>query len=119
MIQKFLKSFIYAGLGFYVVLKEEVNFRLQVAIGIIILLAAFYFHFTYAEWVAIIVAVTLVLLSEIVNTAIEDLCNKIQPNPDPIIRKVKNTMAAFVLVSSVGALFLGFLTIIHHFHLFS
>lgn len=46
-------------------------------------------------------------MGEIVNTAIEDICNKIEPNQNPVIGKIKDTMAGYVLVSSVAALIAG------------
>ncbi|MEI6479125.1 MAG: diacylglycerol kinase [bacterium] len=49
------------------------------------------------------------------NTAIEDLCNKVEPEHDPAIGKIKDTMAAFVFVSSIGVSILGILIFAHHF----
>lgn len=117
MLKRLLKSFVYAGAGLRTVFKEELNFRLQVLAGVFISIFAYYFRFSFEEWIAVIVAIVLVLLSEIINTAIEDLCNKIEPRHDPVVGKVKDIMAAFVLISSIGAALIGALTVFHHFAL--
>jgi diacylglycerol kinase (ATP) len=43
-------------------------------------------------------AVGLTLAAEVANTAIEDLCDKVEPNDDWQIGKVKDTMSGFVLI---------------------
>lgn len=76
---------------------------------------AIVYKFSFAELGFIVFAVTMVLASEIMNTAIEDLCNKIEPNRDPMIGKVKDMTSAFTLVSVVGALVIGILVFGNHF----
>ena len=115
MLQKWIKSFWWAINGFKTVWHEENNFRIEVIIGVLILLAAAVFKFSYTEFAVIIVAIVIVLTGEIVNTAIEDLCNKVEPKHDAAIGKIKDTMAAFVLLASLGTLVLGLLTFAHHF----
>src|SRR5712672_256670 len=107
MFQKTLNSFKFALKGFGTVWREETNFQIQVVISVIVLFVIFYFDFTFVERAISIFAISMVLTSEINNTAIEDLCNKIEPNQDPIIGKVKDMTSAFVLVSSVSAIAVG------------
>ena len=57
----------------------------------------------------------MVLSAEILNTAVEDLCNKIEPNQDNAIGKIKDVVAAFVLVAVIGAIFLVVMTFANHF----
>lgn len=110
-----LKSFKYALNGFRTVWKEEVNFRVEVFAGIIALSSIFYFDLNYLEASLIIFAVTLVLVSEIINTIVEDLCNKIEPNNDPVIGKIKDLSASFVLLSCSGSLVVGIYVFCEHF----
>jgi len=115
MLKKWLVSFGWAKNGLKTVWLEEQNFRLECMIGFFVLLVAIFFKFNFVELLAIIIAVIFVISAEIVNTAIEDLCNKVEPNQDPIIGKVKDTMAGFVLVISVGASVIGFIVLANHF----
>jgi len=102
-----LKSFRYAINGFRTALFEEPNFLIEVLIGIIALAGAWLLHLTRTETIFIVLCVGLVIAAELVNTAIEDLANKVEPNTDPTIKKIKDLMAAFVLVVSTTALVVG------------
>ncbi len=115
MIHKLAKSFVFALNGLQVTWKEEQNFKIEVIIGLFLTFLMFYFDFSIPEFIICILAITIVLSAEIVNTAIEDLCNKVEPNNDPIIAKVKDTMSAFVLVTTVGAGLVGILIFYYHF----
>ncbi len=110
-----IKSFKYAVRGLKSTWKEEQNFKIEVFVGFIVLFYAFYFSFTFAETVFCLIAVVMVLVAEIINTIVEDLCNKIQPNQDPVIEKIKDMSAAFVLVTVFGSIGVGLLVLINHF----
>lgn len=115
MFDRILKSFVYAARGLGIVWREEQNFRLEIFAGVVVLAAAYFFRFTYIESALVVLAVTAVLCAEILNTAIEDLCNKIEPNQDSAIRKIKDIAAAFVLVAVIGAVFLVAFAFAIHF----
>lgn len=114
-MNRFFQSFYYAFRGLKFVWKEEFNFRVQIIIALLVVAAMAYFRFSFAETAVVIVAITIVLMAEIMNTALENLCNKIEPNQDGAIGKIKDMVAAFVLLSTIGALILGILTFFHHF----
>jgi diacylglycerol kinase len=112
---KVIKSFNWALNGLKTVWLEEINFRLECLIAVLILVTAIFFDFSFTELLAIIVAIIFVISAEIINTAVEDLCNKVQPNQDPLIGKVKDIMAGYVLIVSLGASVIGLLVLAHHF----
>lgn len=114
-MKKFFKSFQYALSGLKTVWKEEHNFRLEIIIGILVFICAFVFNFSFYEWVAIVIACILVLSAEIINTAIEDLSDMVESEQNPLIGKIKDTMAGMVLISSFGSVILGILIFINHF----
>ncbi len=113
------KSFKDAARGLKTVVREERNFKIEIALAALVVIAIFAADVSYTEAALLIFAVTIVITGEIVNTAIEDLCDKIEPNIDPAIGKIKDMMAAFVLVSSLGALAIGAIVFLHHVHLFT
>jgi len=115
MIQKTINSFTYALRGLKTVWNEEHNFRTEVVAGILVIGSIFYFDFSLLESSLLIFAITLVLVSEIINTVIEDLCNKVEPSHDYIIAKIKDASGAFVLLSSLGSLTIGILVFLNHF----
>ncbi len=113
--QKTISSFNYALHGLTTTWKEERNFKIEIAAAIIVAAIALYFHFTFVESAFCCVTLVLVLGAELVNTAIEDICNKIEPRHDISIGKIKDIMAALVLINACGSLVIGILVFYHHF----
>ena len=111
---KLIKSFFGAMNGLHATWREEFNFRIEILIGALVVCAGFYLSLSYVEWAIVVGCITVVLSAELVNTAIEDLCNKVEPNTDPVIGKIKDIMAGFVLVSCAGAALTGLLVFGSH-----
>ena len=114
-MKRTLDSFKFAWNGLKTVWREEVNFRIEVLAGLLVTFCLVYFQFSFEESAFCLLAVTIVLCSEIINTVVEDLCNKVQLNHDPVIGKIKDMMASFVFVSCLGALITGLIVFSHHF----
>lgn len=106
-MKRFFTSFGWARQGLKAVWKEERNFRIESAIALIVIIAAFVREFAPVQWLFLIIAVALVLLAEIVNTVVEDICDVIEPNKSPAIGRIKDMMAAYVLGSSIVAAIIG------------
>ena len=70
--------------------------------------------FSYRDFALIIFSITLVLVSEAVNTAIEKTLNHVEPSHHPSIAVIKDMAAAAVLISSVGAAVIGILVFWNH-----
>lgn len=113
-MQKTIKSFEWALNGIRTVWREEVNFRIEVVVAFAVIVGGLYLNFTKLEWAFIIVSICAVLSAEMVNTAIEDLCNKIEPNIDPTIGKVKDIMGGFVLVICLASAIIGIMVFTNH-----
>ena len=58
-------------------------------------------------WVIIIAMIALVLAAELFNTALELICDFIQPDHHPTIKKVKDISAGAVMMVSFAALVIG------------
>ena len=113
-MNKLVRSIGWAINGIRTVWKEEVNFRIETAIALVVIGGGLYLQFTKLEWAFIIVCISVVLSSEILNTAVEDLCNKVEPNTDPIIGKIKDMMGGFVLVVSATSAVIGVMIFTNH-----
>lgn len=94
---------------------EENNFRIQSVIAFFVLAFVFYMEFSLFEKAFVVLAIVLVLAGEMINTTIEDLCNKIEPNHDDFIGKIKDISSGFVLLSSIGAFIIGAIVFVSHF----
>ncbi len=114
-MQRTIKSFKYALRGLHTTWKEEFNFRIEVAIAVVVIFSTYYFNFSFIETSLCIFAIILVLVLEIINTIVEDICTKIEPNQDPIIEKIKDMSASFVFLGGLGALIIGIFVLVNHF----
>lgn len=114
-MSKVIESFGWAIHGFRTVWKEEANFRIETGIAFVLVVVGMVLRFSAFEWIVLVGAIATVLAAEILNTAIEDLCNKVEPKFDPVIGKVKDIMAGFVLFTACAAVIFGLLLFTLHF----
>ncbi len=75
--------------------------------------AGFVLQFTQGEWLAVSAMCALVIASEIFNTCIEMICDKICPDYDETIGKIKDLAAAGVLVCALFALLSALIIILY------
>lgn len=108
-MNKVIKSFGWAMNGVRTTWREEVNFRVELFVGAVVVTLGAYFKLPILEWAVITGCIVSVLAAEMLNTAVEDLCNKVEPKTDPVIGKIKDTMGGFVFVVAVGAAIVGIL----------
>jgi diacylglycerol kinase (ATP) len=106
-VKKFVESLGYAWRGMRVVFAEERNMRVHGVIAVFVIALGFCYRITAAEWIAVLLCVGLVFVLEIINTAIENLVNLVQPQYDPLAGKVKDIAAASVLVAAIVAVVIG------------
>lgn len=114
-MQKVINSFGWAINGVRTTWREEMNFRIEILCAFGVVVAGVYLNFSKIEWAFIVACITAVLAAETINTAIEDLCNKVEPNTDPIIGKIKDVMGGFVLIVVAGASIIGLMVFSNHF----
>lgn len=106
-IFKALNSFKYACNGLKVLFREENNAKVHLLITVIVIVLSFLFGLNVYEWIAIVFSIGFVIATEIINSAIEDICNFIHPGKDDGIKKIKDLSAAAVLVSAITAFTIG------------
>ena len=109
MIFKFIKSVRHAFNGIVHTISNEPNFRIQLGIAFLTLLGGFYFDISRVEWIFVTMAIGFVLVAELFNTAIENLCDHITSEIHPKIGLVKDISAASVVIAAMTALVIGFL----------
>ena len=99
----------YALKGIEIAWREEFSFKVQLVFAVSAPVLGWYLGISTTEFLFVIFMVGFVLTAEIFNTALEELCDKFQPEHDPHIGKIKDLAAAAVLVSSITALIVGFI----------
>jgi len=106
-ILKRIESFGFAFNGLKILIKEEHNSRIHLFVAIVIVIVSFIFQISSSEWILILFAISFVLVTEIINSAIENISDFISPEKHNSIKKIKDLAAAAVLISSITALIVG------------
>jgi diacylglycerol kinase len=107
-----IRSFIPAFNGLKILIKEEHNSRIHLLAAILVLIASILFRISAIEWIVVIFAIGLVFVSEIINSAIENITDFISSENDETIKKIKDLSAAGVLISSFTSLIIGLIVFI-------
>lgn len=106
-IFKAVRSFRYAGAGIYSLFRYENNARIHLIACIAVVIAGVFFHISSTEWCLIVIQVALVWAGEAFNTAIEKLADLVSAEYHPVIKVVKDTAAAGVLLLAISAVVIG------------
>ena len=77
---KFIKGFGYACSGLIIFFRNETNGKVQLLAAFVAVLLGWILKLSGNEWIVIIGCIAAVLSLEMMNTAIEKLCNHVQPD---------------------------------------
>lgn len=104
-----LKSFSYALEGVAFAFKNNQNFRLHLMVGVFVAILAVLFKVGAFEMGILGVMILLVLCTEMINTAIEEMTNLISREHSKEAKIAKDVAAGMVLLTSVGSVIVGVL----------
>ena len=104
------KAFGYAIAGLAYVFKTAHAIWIQSAIAACAIAVGFYLHISASDWRWIALAIALVWTTEIMNTAVESVCDALHPEHHPLIGKAKDAAAGAVLLAGIGAVIIGIFT---------
>ncbi|MBU0880810.1 MAG: diacylglycerol kinase [Candidatus Omnitrophica bacterium] len=108
-LQGFVGSFNAAVEGFIYVLKTERNMRAHFLVALFFLLLGIYLNFPAVEIMILAITITLVLMVEMINTAIELTIDMIKTDVHPAARIIKDVSAGAVLLTSINATIVGYI----------
>lgn len=100
-------SFGYAFKGIVYVLKSEHNIWIHCALGIAAIALGLYLEIKLPEWIFVTLAIGLVFIAELFNTAIEVLVDLVSPEHNPKAGLVKDIAAGAVLIAAITAALIG------------
>lgn len=103
----FIKSVQHATRGLFIFFKTERNGKIQLSISLMAVVLGLYFHITSAEWCWVIISIVAVIGMEMINTALEHLCNLVSPDYHPAIKNIKDISAGAVWLVAIGAFVIG------------
>ena len=114
-IRSRIKSFGFAINGIKQLFQSEPNARLHLLAAILVITVGFFLNISTSDWLWISLAVALVFILELTNSAIEMLVDLVQPTYHPLAGKVKDMMAGAVLISAIFSVIVGLLIFTPHF----
>lgn len=95
---KELRRFKYALEGIFTAVKTESHFRFHLVAAFYVFLFAYLGDFSITEWCVLLITVGSVLALELVNTALESLCDLYSKEQNPLIKRIKDIAAGAVLI---------------------
>ncbi len=114
-MKRLARSLYHALRGIFFTLRSERNFQVELTVAGAVFLFMLWMPLSRIEESILIIAITLVLVLELVNTATERIMDILKPRVHPYARVVKDVMAGAVLTASFGAILLGFLIFLPYF----
>ena len=105
--QSRIHSFKNAFSGIWFNMMNEPNFLIQLAVAIVVVIAGLIFKISNAEWLILIIGIGGVLSAEAMNTSVEKICDRFLDEKDPMVKKIKDSSAAAVLLFSLAAAVAG------------
>lgn len=110
-----LSSFNSAIEGFFHILKTERNFKIHIFISVIVIGGSLFLKIPLTEFLIILIFISLVLGTEILNTSIEHLSNMVSSENHKEIKVIKDISASSVLVTSFFSFIAGYLIFVKYF----
>ena len=104
-----VESFNFAIEGIIHVLRTQRNMRIHFAVAVAVLIAALVFDISRLELIALLIAISFVLIAEMVNTAIEGAVDVASTSFDPMAKLAKDIGAGAVLIAAINAIAVGYL----------
>jgi len=105
--QDLLSSFRYAFAGLAYCFRTQRNFRIHVAIALLVTLAGIILTLSWVEWAVVAILVVVVLSAEMVNTMVEALVDLVTQQYQPLAKVAKDVAAGVVLLSAIGSVVVG------------
>ncbi len=106
-MNRLTRSFSFAWQGLKYCFTREPNFRIHIFISVVAVLLAIFLNVSAIEWMVIALCIAMVLSLEIINTAIENICNIVYKEQHSGIKTIKDLAAGAVLLGALLAAVCG------------
>jgi diacylglycerol kinase len=103
------RSFQFAFAGLATLLRTQPNARIHAVLTLVVVGLGLFLRLTAAEWCWVVLAITMVWVTEALNTSLEFLADAVRPEIHPLVKHSKDVAAGAVLVAAMGAVFIGLL----------
>jgi diacylglycerol kinase len=106
-----LASFGYALAGIVYALRTQRNFKIHVVITTAVILLGLWLGLAPNQWAMLAMTVGVVLHTELINTALEAIVDKVAPEFHPLAKVAKDCAAGSVLIVAIAAVLVGLLVL--------
>ncbi len=110
-IKRLIEKFSHAFEGLWQGILYDRSISIQILLATISVIFFSFMKLNYIEWLFIISAIFFVLISEYLNSAIEDVCDLLVQKYDLHVKEIKNIAAASVLLAAFYAIVVAFIII--------
>ena len=107
--RRLVESFNYAIEGLMSALQNEKHMKLHTLSAILIVILAILTNASKVEILLVSISVAFVIITELINTAVEALVDLISPERHPLAKLAKDVAAGAVLVAAINAVCVGYL----------
>jgi len=107
--KRLVDSFNFAIEGLISALKNEKHMKVHILAAIIIVILAIVINASKVEILIISLSVSFVVITELVNTAVEAIVDLVSPERHPLAKLAKDVAAGAGLVAAINALCVGYL----------
>lgn len=97
-------SFKYAVSGLIFTLRTQRNTWIEIAAGVVVIVAGLLLHIEPAEWAVLALTVFTILALEAVNSAVEAIVDLVSPDYHELARIAKDCAAGAMLFAVIGSL---------------
>jgi diacylglycerol kinase (ATP) len=104
-----IESFNYAIEGLIHVLRTQRNMRIHFAVAVVVIVLAVAVGVSRIELIALLISIAFVLITEMINTAIEGAIDAATTSFDPMAKLAKDIAAGAVLIAALNAIAVGYL----------
>jgi len=104
----FIISFGYAMDGIIHAFKNEKNFRKHIFTAIIVAVVSLLFDLSRVEMAMLCLTISMVMISELINTSIENIVDLIYNRVDKNAKIAKDIGAGAVLIAAINSVFVGY-----------
>jgi undecaprenol kinase/diacylglycerol kinase (ATP) len=105
--QSLLQAFQVAFKGIGHFFMNDRNGNIHLTITLLVSAAGYYFQISIIEWCIVLLCVALVFGLEMLNHAMEKLCDTVHPTQHPFIKVTKDVAAGAVLWSAIISVIIG------------
>jgi diacylglycerol kinase (ATP) len=106
-----LQSFNHAFQGLVSAVRHQRNMRVHLVLAFGVLLASIFLNLSRLQLVVIFVAVALVFITELINSAVEAVVDMVTDEFDPRAKVAKDMAAGAVLIAAINALIVAYLVL--------